>query len=49
MTGPRTRTECAMRLLVNRQPADGPDKDEDDRPKDKDRGSNEVAGKQATC
>ena len=38
-----------MRLLVNRRPADGPDKDEDGRAKDKDRGSNAVAGKQATC
>ena len=38
-----------MRVLVTRRPADGPDKDEDGRAKDKDRGSNAVAGKQATC
>ena len=37
------------RLLVNRRPADRPDKDEDDGAKDMDRGSNKVAGKQATC
>ena len=28
-TGPKTRTEGPMRLLVNRRPADGPDKDGD--------------------
>ena len=27
--GPRTRTEGPMRLLANRRPADGPDKDGD--------------------
>ena len=36
-------------MLVTRRHADGPDKDEDGRAEDKDRGSNAVAGKQATC
>ena len=48
-TGLRTTTEGPKQLLVNRRPADGRDKDKDDRAKDKHTGSNAVPGKQATA